>query len=110
MAVMTAAKADRRDELLCVTGALAAGVARGIARGSTTAGGRVAASSGRGCSSSLSPAGNVVARRSILTLRPFSAAGRRRDNSAQRLRRDQALQPRALTSNVFLNNSKFTIG
>ncbi len=110
VAVMTAAKADRRDELLCATGALAAGGARGIARGVTTAGGQVAASSGRVCSSSRSAAGSVILRRPILALRPLSAARRRRDNSAQRLRRDHAVQPRTLTSGVFLNKSKFTIG
>ena len=108
MAVMTAANAYRREEIFCVTVALLAGVTHGSAPASARAGDRVVASSGR-CPASRD-GGALIGAQSALARPSSSAAGPRRDNSAQRLCRAEGLQPRPLLSHSFLNHSKFTIG
>jgi hypothetical protein len=105
---MTAAKADRRDEHVCVTVAVMAGGTHGSAPASATAEDWAFASFACGCSSSAGVA--IGLRQPALARHRIFGAGYTRDTSAQRLCRDQALKPRFLPPDRVLNHSIFTIG
>ena len=108
VAVKRAAKAYRRDENICVTVAGMAGGTHGSAPASATIEARASAAFACGRAGSAGavtgPCHPTLARHSRW------GACYPRDNSAQRLCRDQALQPSSLLPDRVLNHSMFTIG